>query len=569
MSIPFVPMPAGEPSRPSSARRRKLARMVLVLACAITLAALPVAADGEGTTAGAVGAQTAGAEGAQTAGAEGAQTAGAEGAQTAGAEGVMAVGKWTQPAILSSCPGTGTPHVVFPSDSPTHGTGPGAIVWSTSSPCPAGAGVLVAAISPEDDDIPGQAAPPRTANGQTIALRGSVAATPGPYGRIVIAGASAGGEGATPAGELLLSEGRAGGPFASPTALGGPASTFAFTTAYLGDVAFASLIDGPSGDGGGGQLQAGRAGFSPGGAGNDGTGGGGGSAEPGAGGDDGGGGVQLRVQRHHANRFAAPDLIGATGAESSSVQTLTVALDYRSDALAVWSAQGSLYARELPASGAPQPAQRLGPGPPPGARIAAVLSDDDRAIVAWSDRHDGQTSVYVSRSQPGVRFTGPQLLEEFPDPPDLPDYVVSPRLIRLSSESVMLAWTGAVAGHWAIRVAAIDMHGVHPAGTISPPGRDALLADLAPGPDDEALALWTEPLQTAAGLDVGSQAIFAARGFDAYPGRTAFAAGESIAPPGPNSEATVALDPDSDRAVAAWRTGAGALAYAIRAPGAP
>jgi hypothetical protein len=544
-SVP-MPMPAGEPSPPSSARSRKLARMValLVLAYAITLAALPVAADGEGTT-----------------------TTGAVGAQTAGAEGVTAAGKWTQPAILSSCPGTGAPHVVFPSDSPTHGTGPGAIVWSTSSPCPAGAGVLVAAISPEDDDVPGQAAPPRTANGQTITLRGSVAATPGPYGRIVIAGASAGGEGATPAGELLLSEGRAGGPFASPTSLGGPASTFAFTTAYLGDVAFASLIDGPSGDGGGGPLQAGRAGFSPGGAGNDGTGDGGGSAEPGAG--DNGGGVQLRVQRHHADRFAAPALIGATGAESSSVQTLTVALDYRSDALAVWSAQGSLYARELPASGAPQPVQRLGPGPPPGARIAAVLSDDDRAIVAWSDRRDGQTSVYVSRSQPGVRFTGPQLLEEFPDPPDLPDYVVSPRLVRLSSESVMLAWTGAVAGHWAIRVAAIDMHGVHPAGTISPPGRDALLADLAPGPDDEALALWTEPLQTAAGLDLGSQAIFAARGFDAYPGRTAFAAGELIAPPGPNSEATVALDPDSDRAVAAWRTGAGALAYAIRAPGAP
>ena len=551
MSIASVPMPAGEPSRPGSARRRKLARMValLVLACAITLAALPVAADGEGTTTGAVG------------------------AQTAGAEGVTAAGKWTQPAILSSCPGTGAPHVVFPSDSPTHGTGPGAIVWSTSSPCPAGAGVLVAAISPEDDDVPGQAAPPRTANGQTIALRGSVAATPGPYGRIVIAGASAGGEGATPAGELLLSEGRAGGPFASPTALGGPASTFAFTTAYLGDVAFASLIDGPPGGSGGGQLQAGRAGsvrpgFSPGGAGNDGTGDGGGSAEPGAGGDD-GGGVQLRVQRHHADRFAAPALLGATGAESSSVQTLTVALDYRSDALAVWSAQGSLYARELPASGAPQPVQRLGPGPPPGARIAAVLSDDDRAIVAWSDRHDGQTSVYVSRSQPGVRFTGPQLLEEFPDPPDLPDYVVSPRLVRLSSESVMLAWTGAVAGHWAIRVAAIDMHGVHPAGTISPPGRDALLADLAPGPDDEALALWTEPLQTAAGLDLGSQAIFAARGFDAYPGGTAFAAGEEVAPPGPNSEATVALDPDSDRAVAAWRIGAGELAYAVRAPGAP
>ena len=179
---------------------------LLVPVCAIALAFLPVA------------------------------TAGAEG--TAGAEAMTSAAKWSQPAILSDCPGTGAPHVVFPSDSPTHGTGPGAIVWSASSPCSAGAGVLVAAISSED--VPGQPALPRTAAGRAIALHGSVAATPGPYGRIVIAGASAG-EHTAPAGELLLTEGRADGPFASPTALGGPVPSFAFTTAYLGDVAFASV----------------------------------------------------------------------------------------------------------------------------------------------------------------------------------------------------------------------------------------------------------------------------------------------------------------------------------------
>jgi hypothetical protein len=133
----------------------------------------------------------------------------------------------------------------------------------------------------------------------------------------------------------------------------------------------------------------------------------------------------------------------------------------------------------------------------------------------------------------------------------------------------MLAWTGAVAEHWAIRAAAIDQRGVLPPSTISPAGRDALLADLAPGPDDEALALWSEPQASAAGLDLGEQALFAARGFDGYPEQVKFAAPELVAPPGPNSDATVAFDPDSDRAIAAWRTGAGALAYSVRAPGAP
>jgi hypothetical protein len=389
--------------------------------------------------------------------------------------------------------------------------------------------VQVAAISPED--IPGAPIRPRTAAGRTIALRGPLDATAGPQGHVVIAGTSA--ERQTgPAGGLLLTEGRAGGPFAAPLALGGPASTFAFATAYLGDAAFASLAD-----------HRGRI------------------------------GVQLRVQRYYASAFAPPVQVSAPGGGgdvgTGSIEALAVALDFRSDRLVVFSLRGSLFARELPGKGAPHAVQRLGPSPPAGAHVAAVLSDDNRAIVAWTVRHGGQTSVYVSQSQPGVRFTEPQLLEEFPDPPGLPGYLDSPQLVRLSSESVILAWTGAVAGHWAIRAAAIDQRGVLPPSTISPAGRDALLADLAPGPNDEALALWTEPQPTAAGLDLGAQAIFAARGFDGYPEQVKFAAPELVAPPGPNSDATVAFDPDSDRALAAWRSGAGALAYAIRAPGAP
>jgi hypothetical protein len=437
--------------------------------------------------------------------------------------------KWSQPAILSDCPGTGAPRVVFPEDSPTRGTGPGAIVWSVTGPCSssADADVLLAPISATD--LPGQPAAPRTPAGTPIALRGPVAATGGPHGRIVIAGASR-------AGELLLTEGPAGGAFASPLSLGGPASTFAFATAYLGDVALASL------------------------------------ASPHRRTD-----VQLRVQRYYASAFAPPATTRLAGAGSGAggaagadgVEALTVALDFRSDRLVVFSWGGSLFARELPGKGPPHALQRLGPSPPAGAHVAAVLSDDNRAIVAWTVRHGGQTNVYLSQSQPGVRFGEPRLLEEFPDPPGLPGHVSSPLLIRLSSESVMLAWTGAVAGHFAIRAAAIDQHGVIPPNTISPLGHDALLDALAPGPNDEALALWSEPQSTAMGLDLATQAIFASRGFDGYPEQVKFAAPELVAPPGPNSDATVAFDPDSDHAVAAWRTGSGALAYSIRAPGAP
>ena len=511
-------------------------------------------------------------------------TASVEG--TASADGTVRADEWSQPAVLSDCPGTGAPRVVFPSDSPTHATGRGAIVWSASLPCAGGAGVRVAAIGA--GDTPGQPADPRTAAGQPIALRGPVAATAGPYGRIVIAGASAGAasavgasaRGDAPAGGLLLTEGPADGPFASPTALGGPATSFAFTTAYLGDVALASpgstqlAADTPSGEAGtlAGETQPGTetrpAGDIP-----TGT-----NAQPSeagtlvgetqpTGATGSANGLQLRIQRHHSYRFAAPALV--TSGAGGSVQALTVALNYRSDTLAVWTREGSIDARELPAGGQPHTVERLGPGTQSGARIAAVISDDNRAIVAWTSRHDDQTSVYIARSQTGVRFAGPQLLERFSDPRDLPAYVDSPKIVRLSSESVMIAWTGAEAGHWVVRTAAIDLHGVRATSTISPPGRDALLADLAPGPDGEALALWAEPEQTPLGLNRDRQAIFAARGLDAYPGQTIFTPGEQVAPPGPNSDATVALDPDTDRAIVVWRTGAGAIEYAVRAPGAP
>ncbi|HTA05779.1 MAG TPA: hypothetical protein VK774_05405, partial [Solirubrobacteraceae bacterium] len=67
-------------------------------------------------------------------------------------------------------------------------------------------------------------------------------------------------------------------------------------------------------------------------------------------------------------------------------------------------------------------------------------------------------------------------------------------------------------------------------------------------------------------LDLGTQALVAARGIDASPGITIFGGPEQVAPPGPNSEATLAFDPDSDRALALWRGAAGAIDYAIRTP---
>jgi hypothetical protein len=430
-------------------------------------------------------------------------------------------GEWSPPTALSACPATGTPLLAFPSDRPDHATGAGAVLWSASRTCPGGEGAQVAAIGP--GDVPAESAVPRTAGARKLELRGALTMTDGPRGQIVIAGESPG----APAREALI-EGSALGPFSPLSTSADLLAPVALATAYLGDVAlFAPTPDPRGGDA-----------------------------------------LRLEVQRYFARGLARAVRVNAAGA--SSAQALTVAMDYRTDALAVWRQGDAIYARELPASGVAHRTQRLAAAGS-HVRIAALLSDDDHAIVAWGEQRAGETFVYLDISAPGVRFGAPKLLERFAAPDGLQPPAASPSLVRLSSESVMMAWAGSAEGHWVVRAAAIDLQGPRPASTlVAPSSGEALLAGLAPGPDGEALALWTEPQQSQPGVaDLRRQAIFAARGIDATHGRVIFDAPEQVAAPASIGQPSVAFDPDSDRAVAVWRGEGGAIDYSIRAASGP
>jgi hypothetical protein len=430
---------------------------------------------------------------------------------------------WSPPIVLSTCLGSGPARAAFPRNSPTHATGGGAVVWSAARSCPQGGGTLVSRIG--RGDLPGPGAYARTPDGHRLSLRAPLALAPAPHGQIAIAGSASS---ATSADGLLV-QGAAGGPFSTLGTVAGTAGESALFTAYLGDVAIASPS--PSAGAGGSRR-----------------------------------GVQVRIERYFASSLSPALSIPA--AAGGSIESLTVTLDFRTDAIAVWRQDGALYARDEPASGRVAPTQRLAAAAP-APRIAALISDNNRAIVAWADERAGKTSIYLDDSATGVRFGRPQLLERFANPAGLPYPRTSPRLVRLSSESVMLAWTGAQQGHWVVRTAPIDLNGLRKVSTISDPAADSLLSDLAPGPDGEAIALWGQPQPAPQGLDPSQQAIFAARGIDASPGRTIFQAPEPIAAPGANSEASVAFDPSSDRALALWRGDGGRLEYAVRTPAAP
>jgi hypothetical protein len=114
-----------------------------------------------------------------------------------------------------------------------------------------------------------------------------------------------------------------------------------------------------------------------------------------------------------------------------------------------------------------------------------------------------------------------------------------------------------------VRTAPVGLGGLRPTTTISDPTEDAILAGLATGPHDEALAIWLAGPRAAP----SSQAVVVARGFIAGRGATIFDRPEEVAPPGPNASPAIALDPANDRAVAAWRAG-GTVRYAVRTTGA-
>lgn len=447
-------------------------------------------------------------------------------------------GLWSPPAALSRCPAEPATHVVFPSDRPAHGTGPGAIVWSASAACPGGPGARVAPIGAAERA--GPSVVPRTAAGRALAPHGQLVASGGPRGQIVIGGAA--GQ-ASAGGRALLIQGSAGGPFSTLTPADGASAPLALATAYLGDVALTAPVAGTS---------------------------------------DGGGDLRVQVERFFARGFAPGATVaagqaggragertggpaGGRGSGRSPIQTPVAALDYRSEVLVAWVQGGSIYARLVSADGVPEAVQRLAPAGTE-THLTALLSDDRRGMVAWSEQRGGERYVYIDRSGLGVRFHKPELLERFLGPHDLPAPAASPTLVRLSSESVMLAWAGASAGHWVVRVAQVDLSGVGAVTTIAPAGADALLADLVPGPVDDALVLWTEPLADAGGTpDLARQAIYAAAGLNFYPpARAVFGAAEMLAPPGHVSDATVAFDPDTDAAVAAWQGEAGAVEYSVR-----
>jgi hypothetical protein len=502
---------------------------------------------------------------------------------------------WSAPAQPGGCAAAlatpvtfvtpAAPLVVFPASGPTTRSGPGALLWSAPRGCAArGGGGLSAEVlgaTLAADDLP---EPARPLSETGVGFATLAAATGTAAGQVVLSGparshrAPGAGTGVPAAGRTAaafaeggtvgaFTEGLTVGTFAPARPLGGPAVPVAASSAYLGDAVLAS------------PARARRGGWE----------------------------IAVRVQRHYSSALGPPRLVPAGPDPPVAV---AAAMDYRAEVLLVWAAGAGVYARVLAPSGALEPVRRLGTigTGSPDSEVRALLSDDGHAIVAWRSQAaapggGARTAIELSFFETGAAAapsppapSPPLQVERFRDPPGWVPPAGSLRLVRLSSEAVMMAWTGLAAGRSVVRASPVSLRRgawapVIVSGSPSTRGEDAVLvsaspsvrgdavlADLVPGPHAEALALWSAAPRLPRGgpgrAGPDPWALLAARGHYAGHGEVAFEAPETVAPPGPNGPPAAAFDPRTGQALAAWvvstggaRPGEGRIMYALRAAG--
>ena len=450
--------------------------------------------------------------------------------QVSGAE-----ASWSAPRTLAAgCALVGGPQVAFPSEGPTLPTGRGAIVWasekarceSSASGSPPTFAVTVAAI--ETGERP-SAVSRRALEG---VFTGELTAVGADFGQLAIAAGAQGEIVSAGAGTEVL-QGRATRPLGSPAAVAAGLPSV-LTRAYLGDVAVATVAPGQ---------------------------------------------IDVRVERWDHRGFH-PNRVVPVGA--GPVTAIAVTMDYRSDLLLAWQQSGSIFARVLRAHGTDDPTQRLGPSEPEP-QLQAMLSDNNHGMVAWSSTSPAGsggsaapvTTTYIDISGTGVRFGGPQTVATYSDPAEVGKSEGSLALVRLADENVQMGWTTVEDGHYVVRSAPAVYATSSLTTLLSNPDEDAVLADLAAGPANEAIALWTNGPRQAPSLQSVSSApvesvpwesttppaapaqpaqseLWEARTSIVPRDHVVLQPPEMIAPAGPVADPTVAVDPRNDDAVAAW-----------------
>lgn len=256
-----------------------------------------------------------------------------------------------------------------------------------------------------------------------------------------------------------------------------------------------------------------------------------------------------------------------------------VAVGSRGDVLVAFREHGSVFARHLGRTGHAGPVHRLGPHVQ--GRMQARVADDGRLEVAWLSQRVAEgfagTPAFVAyvTAAPRHGFGKARILGRAPLTGN-GVYVQAPgvRLVAAGPTTSSLAWTDYADGHFRVRVAEVEHGHVRAPQTVSSPGGDDVLGDLAATPTGARLVLWLT--QTRGGSGTGLQRV---AGAVRHPGAQSFGPPELVspAPTGPGYVAAnavsvpyapvAAIGERDGRPIAAWTTLTGGALAAGRPAG--
>jgi hypothetical protein len=432
---------------------------------------------------------------------------------------------WSAPATLATCGAASRPTVVFPFSAPDRLVGSGAILWLGAASC----GAAAATIEIADLDGADRPQAPRAlltgavAGAQLVAPLHAVGTATGE----IIAVAGSAGASVLGSPEAVAADGFATGVVEHLRPLGGPDTPLATMDGFIGDADVATLA---SAAGGGYEIV-------------------------------------VRAQRHYADALHGRRILRVGDTKPTA---LAIGMDFRADRLVVWAQGGNVWAQDITNDGRIRARQLLGPsGYAP--QIAAVLSDDDRAFVIWTDEPPpgagGATQVLLAHSAVGPTFHGARTLASFTEPAGVRLTAGAVAAERLSDEGVALLWPAMANGNYVVDAAGVTQTGVRLPSILAAAGQDVRLAAVATGPENELVVVVALATRTASGFEQSHQELLATRS-NVVRGATGLGFGPLavIAPPGPNIDPSVAIDPDTDSAVAAWQTsiaGTAQVEYAV------
>ncbi|MGD0980287.1 MAG: hypothetical protein ABR946_02275 [Solirubrobacteraceae bacterium] len=420
---------------------------------------------------------------------------------------------WSAPATLPTCGAASRPKVVFPFSAPDRLVGSGAIVWLGTASCGAAATTIeIANVDGADrPQAPRALLAGAVAGARLVAPLYAVGTATGEI--IAVAGSAEASVLGSP--EAVAADGFATGVVERLRLLGGPDTPLATMDGFIGDADLATLA---SAAGGGYEIV-------------------------------------VRAQRHYAEALHGRRILRVGDARPTA---LAIGMDFRADRLVVWAQGGEVWAQDITNDGRTRARQLLGPsGYAP--QIAALLSDDDRAFVIWTDEPPpgagGATQVLLAHSAVGPTFHGARTLASFTEPAGVRLTAGSVAAERLSDEGVALLWPAMANGNYVVDAAGVTQTGVRPPSILAEPGQDVRLAAVATGPENEFVVVVALAPRTASGFEQSHQELLATRS-NVVRGTTGLGFGPLavIAPSGPNIDPSVAIDPDTDAALAAWQT---------------